>query len=75
MTQTSNISNTTVLINCLSCSLLLGRARAMLAKVVRRKTASDVNVFINMSVNCALWVESGVWFNKVGGAAKNMIRS
>ena len=31
----------------------------MFAKVVRRKTASDVNVFNNMSANWPRWAGSG----------------
>ena len=41
-TCTSKISKVTVLMNCLSGSQSLGLARAMLTKVVRRKTASEV---------------------------------
>ena len=48
-----------VLMNSLSSCSLLWRLLAMLAKVVRRNTASDVKVFSSMSVNWALWVGSG----------------
>ena len=48
-----------VLMNCLSSCSLPWQLLAMLAKVVRRKTASDVNVFSSMSANWALWVWSG----------------
>ena len=43
-----------VLMNSLSCSVSAGLARAMLTRVVRRKTASDVYVFIKRSTNWSL---------------------
>ena len=51
--HTSNISKAMVLMNCFSSGSLPGRLLAILAKVVRRKTASEVKVFSNMSANLA----------------------